>query len=41
MDNIHEAKAYIAEANSIPNALDDVVKIVNILNDDDTEEDEQ
>lgn len=40
-DNIHEAKTYIAEANSIPNALEDIVKIVNILNEDDTEEDEQ
>ena len=41
-DNIHEAKSFIAEANSIPNALEDIVKIVNILNDeDDTEEDEQ
>lgn len=42
IDNIHEAKSYIAEANSIPNALEDIVKIVNILNDeDDTEEEEQ
>lgn len=41
LDNIHEAKSYIAEANSIPNALEDIVKIVNILNEDDTEEDEQ
>lgn len=41
LDNIHEAKSFIAEANSIPNALDDIVKIVNILNEDDTEEDEQ
>lgn len=40
-DNIHEAKSFIAEANSIPDALNDIVKIVNILNDDDTEEDEQ
>ena len=40
-DNIHEAKSFIAEANSIPNALEDIVKIVNILNEDDTEEDEQ
>lgn len=39
-DNIHEAKSFIAEANSIPNALEDIVKIVNILNDD-TEEEEQ
>lgn len=41
LDNIHEAKSFIAEANSIPNALEDIVKIVNILNEDDTEEDEQ
>lgn len=42
LDNIHEAKAFIAKANSIPNALEDVVNIVNSLNeDDDTEEDEQ
>ena len=42
-DNIHEAKSFIVKANSIPDVLDDVVKIVNILNDDedDTEEDEQ
>lgn len=41
LDNIHEAKTYIAEVNSIPNALEDVVNIVNSLNEDDTEEDEQ
>ena len=41
LDNIHDAKSFIAEANSIPNALEDIVKIVNILNEDDTEEDEQ
>lgn len=41
LDNIHEAKSFIAEANSIPDALEDIVKIVNILNEDDTEEDEQ
>ena len=40
-DNIHEAKSFIAEANSIPNALEDVVNIVNSLNEDDTEEDKQ
>ena len=40
-DNIHEAKTYIAEVNSIPNALEDVVNIVDCLNEDDTEEDEQ
>lgn len=41
LDNIHEAKSFIAEANSIPNALEDIVKIVNILLEDDTEEEEQ
>lgn len=41
LDNIHEAKTYIAKANSIPNVLEDVVNIVNSLNEDDTEEDEQ
>lgn len=41
LDNIHEAKTYIAEANSIPDALEDIVKIVNILNEDETEEEEQ
>lgn len=40
-DNIHEAKSFIAKANSIPDVLDDVVKIVNILNEEDTEEEEQ
>ena len=32
---------YLKQASSIPDALEDVVKIVNILNEDDTEEDEQ
>ena len=41
LDNIHEAKTFIAKANSVPNALEDVVNIVNSLNEDDTEEDEQ
>ena len=42
VDRINEAKAFIAKANSVPNALEDVVNIVNSLNDeDDTEEDEQ
>lgn len=42
VDRIHEAKTFIVEVNSIPNALEDVVNIVNSLNDwDDTEEDEQ
>ena len=41
-DNIHEAKAFIAKASSIPAALEDIAYIVNSLNDeDDTEEDEQ
>ncbi len=41
LDNIHEAKTFIAKANSVPNALEDVVNIVNSLNEDDTEEEEQ
>lgn len=41
LDNIHEAKTFIAKANSVPNTLEDVVNIVNSLNEDDTEEDEQ
>ena len=41
VDHINEAKDFIAKANSIPDALEDVVKIVNILNEDDTEEEEQ
>lgn len=41
LDNIREVKAFIAEANSIPNTLEDIVYIVNSLNEDDTEEDEQ
>ena len=41
VDHINEAKTYIAEANSIPDAIDDIIKIVNILNEDDTEEEEQ
>lgn len=32
---------YLKQASSIPNALEDVVNIVNSLNEDDTEEDEQ
>lgn len=40
-DSIRTKKTYIAEVNSIPNALEDVVNIVNSLNEDDTEEDEQ
>ena len=42
VDHINEAKTYIAEVNSIPNALEDIAYIVNILNDEDnTEEEEQ
>lgn len=41
LDNINEAKTFIAKANSIPNALEDVVNIVNSLNEDNTEEEEQ
>ena len=40
-DNIHEAKAFIAKASSIPTTLEDIAYIVNSLNEDDTEEDEQ
>lgn len=32
---------YLEQASSIPNALEDVVNIVNSLNEDDTEEDKQ
>ena len=41
VDNIHEAKAFIAKASSIPAALEDVVKIVDCLLEDNTEEDKQ
>ena len=40
-DNIHEAKAFIAKASSIPTTLEDIAYIVNSLNEDNTEEDEQ
>lgn len=40
-DNIHEAKAFIVKASSIPTTLGDIAYIVNSLNDEDTEEDEQ
>jgi hypothetical protein len=40
VDRINEAKSFIVKANSIPDTLDDVVKIVNILNEDDTEEEQ-
>ena len=41
VDNIHEAKAFIAKASNIPTTLEDIAYIVNSLNEDDTEEDEQ
>lgn len=41
VDRIHEAKAFIAKASSVPTTLEDIVNIVNSLNEDDTEEDEQ
>ena len=42
VDNIHEAKAFIAKASSIPTTLEDIAYIINSLNDeDDTAEDEQ
>ena len=41
-DNIHEAKAFIAKASSIPAALEDIAHIVDYLNNEnDTEEEEQ
>ena len=41
VDNIHEAKAFIANASSIPTTLEDIASIVNSLNEDNTEEEEQ
>lgn len=42
LDNIHEAKAFIAKASDVLTTLGDIAYIVNSLNDeDDTEEDEQ
>ena len=41
VDNIHEAKAFIANASSIPTTLEDIAYIVNSLNEDNTEEEEQ
>lgn len=38
---ITEYNRYLKQASSIPNALEDVVNIVNSLNEDDTEEEEQ
>lgn len=40
-DSIRTKKTFIAESNSIPTTLEDIVYIVNSLNEDDTEEDEQ
>lgn len=40
-DLVTEYNRYLEQASSIPNALEDVVNIVNSLNEDDTEEDEQ
>ena len=40
-DLVTEYNRYLAQASSIPAALEDVVNIVNSLNEDDTEEDEQ
>nr|DAQ10501.1 MAG TPA: hypothetical protein [Caudoviricetes sp.] len=41
VDSIRTKKTFIAEANSIPTTLEDIIYIVNSLNEDDTEEDEQ
>lgn len=42
IDNIHEAKAFIAEASDVHTTLGDIAYIVDCLNDeDDTEEEEQ
>lgn len=38
---ITEYNRYLKQASSIPDAIEDVVNIVNSLNEDDTEEDEQ
>lgn len=40
-DLVTSYNRYLKQASSIPNALEDVVNIVNSLNEDDTEEDEQ
>ena len=40
-DLVTEYNRYLKQASSVPNALEDVVNIVNSLNEDDTEEDEQ
>lgn len=41
-DNIHEAKAFIVKASSVPTTLEDILYIVDCLNDEDnTEEEEQ
>ena len=41
LDNIHEAKSFIAKASDVHTTLGDIAYIVNSLNEDDTEEDEQ
>ena len=41
VDNIHEAKAFIAKASNIPTTLEDIAYIVDCLLEDDTQEDEQ
>ena len=40
-DLVTEYSHYLKQASSVPNALEDVVNIVNSLNEDDTEEDKQ
>lgn len=40
-DLVTSYNRYLKQASSIPNALEDVVNIVNSLNEDNTEEDEQ
>lgn len=40
-DLVTSYNRYLKQASSIPNALEDVVNIVNSLNEDDTEEEEQ
>ena len=41
VDHIHEAKAFIVKASSIPTTLEDIAYIVDCLNDEDNTEDEQ
>ena len=40
-DLVTEYNRYLKQASSIPDAIEDIVKIVNILNEDDTEEDKR